>query len=144
MHLERTVHINRSAAEVFDFLLDLDNHPRFAASINAVRGAEEGPLALGRRYGQTSTLLGRTVDVTVEVIGCEPPRELALKTVTGLVPVTRTFRLEGETDLTLTIDAEPGKGMRLMLPMLERTAREQIETTLERLRVELDDEGRGT
>jgi len=146
MHLERTVHINRPAAEVFEFLLDLDNHPRFAASINAVRGAEEGPLALGRRYGQTSTLLGRTVDVTVEVIGCEPPRELALKTVTGLVPVTRTFRLEvsPETDLTLTIDAEPGKGMRLMMPMLERTAREQIATTLERLKVELDDKGRGT
>jgi uncharacterized membrane protein len=144
MHLERTVHINRPAAEVFDFLLDLDNHPRFAASINAVRGAEEGPLGLGRRYGQTSTLLGRTIDVTVEVTCCEPPRELALKTVTGLVPVTRTFRLEGDTDLTLTIDAEPGKGMRLMLPMLERTAREQIATTLERLRVELDDNGRGT
>src|SRR5262245_31601837 len=107
MHLERTVHIDRPAAEVFDFLVDLENHPRFAASISAVSGIEDGPLTLGRRYGQTSTLLGRTIDVTVEVTSCEPGRELSLKTVTGLVPVTRTFRLEGETDLTLTVDAEP-------------------------------------
>ena len=58
------------------------------------------------------------------------------------MPVTRTFRLdapsEGETDLTLSVDAEPGKGMRLMMPMLERTAREQIATTLERLKAVLE------
>ena len=140
MHLEQTVHINRTAAEVFGYLVDLSNHPRFAASINSVRGAEYGPLALGRRYGQTSTLLGRTIDATVEVTRCEPGRELVLQTVTGLVPVTRTFRLEDATDLTLTIDAEPGKGMRLMLPMLERTAREQIASTLERLKTVLEAE----
>jgi hypothetical protein len=107
-----------------------------------VRGIEDGPLTLGRRYGQTSSLLGQTIDVTVEVIGFERDRELALKTVTGLVPVTRTFRLdaptESETDLTCLVDAEPGKGMRLMLPMLERTAREQIAITLERLKAELE------
>jgi len=144
MHLEQSVHINRPAAEVFDFLLDLGNHPRFAGGIKAVRGADDGPLALGRRYGQTSTLLGQTVDVTVEVVACERSRELVLKTVSGLVPVTRTFQLdtprEGETGLTLTIDAEPGKGMRLMMPMVERTAREQMTTTLERLKATLEAE----
>jgi uncharacterized membrane protein len=145
MHLEQTVHINRPAAEVFDFLLDLSNHPRFAAGIKAVRGAEDGPLTLGRRYSQTSTFLGQTVDLTVEVTICEPGRELGLKVVSGLVPIMRTFRLavpsEGETDLTCSVDAEPGKGMRLMMPMLERTAREQIATTLERLKAELEAEG---
>ncbi len=145
MHLEQTVHINRSAADVFDFLLDLGNHPRVAAGIKAVRGVEDGPLTLGRRYGQTSTILGQTVDVTVEVVRCEPSRELALKTVTGLVPITRTFRLDAptdaETDLTLSVDAEPGRGMRLMMPMVERTAREQIATTLARLKTELEPPG---
>jgi uncharacterized membrane protein len=143
MHLEQTVHIQRPSAEVFDFLLRLDNHPRFASGIKAVRGIEDGPLTLGRRYGQTSTILGRTIDADVEVTGFEPGRELVLKTVTGLVPVTRTFRLaaadQSETDLTLLVDAEPGKGMRLMLPMLERTAREQVATTLERLKTELEE-----
>jgi uncharacterized membrane protein len=138
MHLERTVHIDRPAGDVFDFLLDLRNHPRVAAGIKAVRGVEDGPLALGRRYGQTTSLLGQTVDVTIEVTSYEKDRELGLKAVSGLVPVTRTFRLEGATDVTLTIDAEPGKGMRLMMPMLERTAREQIATTLERLKAVLE------
>jgi hypothetical protein len=127
---------------VFEFLLDLANHPRFASGIKAVRGIEDGPLALGRRYGQTSTILGRTIDADVEVTGFEQDRELVLKTVTGVVPVTRTFRLAAadpsETDLTLSVDAEPGKGMRLMMPMLERTAREQVATTLERLKAELE------
>jgi uncharacterized membrane protein len=145
MHLEQTVRINRPAAEVFDFLLDLGNHPRVAGGIKAVRGVEDGPLALGRRYGQTSTLLGQTVDVTVEVTSFARPRELGLKVVSGLVPITRTFRLdtpsEGETDLTCAVDAEPGKGMRLMMPMVERTAREQIATTLERLKTVLETEG---
>jgi uncharacterized membrane protein len=138
MREEQTVHINRPAVEVFEFLIDLANHPRVAAGIKAVRGVEDGPLTLGRRYSQTSTLLGRTVDATVEVISCEPGRELGLKTVTGLVPITRLFRLEAETDVTLTVEAEPGKGMRLMMPMLERTAREQIASTLERLKAILE------
>jgi uncharacterized membrane protein len=145
MHLEQAVHINRPAAEVFDFLLDLGNHPRFAAGIKAVHGFEDGPLALGRRYSQTSTFLGQTVDLAVEVISCERGRELGLKVVSGLVPITRTFRLDapsaGETDLTCSVDAEPGKGMRLMMPMVERTAREQIATTLERLKAVLEAEG---
>ena len=140
MHLERTVHIDRPAAEVFDFLLDLSNHPRVAAGIKSVSGVEDGLLTLGRRYRQTSALLGQTIEVTVEVISCEPGRELALKAVSGLVPVTRTFLLEGDTDVTLTVDAEPGKGMRLMLPMLERTAREQISSTLQRLKAVLEAE----
>jgi uncharacterized membrane protein len=142
MHLEQSVHIQRPSAEVFEFLLDLGNHPRFASGIKAVRGIEGGPLALGRRYGQTSTILGRTIDAEVEVTSCERDRELVLKTVTGLVPVTRSFRLDApsaeETDLRLAVDAEPGKGMRLMMPMLERTAREQIATTLQRLKTELE------
>src|SRR5947207_10214928 len=133
MHLEETLHINRPAEEVFEFLLDLDNHPRVAPGIKSVRGAEDGPLALGRRYSQTSSMLGQTIDVTVEVISCERNRELALKTVSGLVPTTRTFRLatptEAGADLTFSVDAEPGKGMRLMMPMVERTARQQIATT---------------
>jgi uncharacterized membrane protein len=144
MHLERTVHIARPAPEVFDFLLDLSNHPRIAAGIKAVRGVEDGPLALGRRYGQTSALLGQTIEVTVEVISCEPGRELGLKTVSGLLPITRTFRLdaptEAATDVTLSVDAEPGKGMRLMMPMVERTAREQIASTLDRLKAVLESE----
>jgi uncharacterized membrane protein len=145
MHLEQMVHINRPASEVFDFLLALGNHPRVAGGIKAVRGVEDGPLAPGRRYSQTSSFLGQNVDVTIEVISCEPGRELALKTVSGLVPITRTFRLdtlsEAETDLTLSVDAELGKGMRLMRPMVERTAREQIVTTLERLKAVLETEG---
>lgn len=145
MHLEQTVRINRPAVEVFDFLLDLGNHPRIAAGIKAVRGVEDGPLALGRRYSQTSTILGQTVDVAIEVISCERGRELGLKAVSGLVPITRTFQLdapsEGATDLTLSVDAEPGKGMRLMMPMVERTVREQIASTLVRLKTVLEVEG---
>jgi len=145
MHLEQSVRINRPAGDVFGFLLDLANHPRVAAGIKAVRGVEDGPLALGRRYSQTSTFMGQTVDVTVEVVSCEPGRELGLKAVTGMVPITRTFRLDapsdGQTDLMLSVDAELGKGMRLMQPMVERTAREQIATTLERLKAELEAEG---
>ena len=144
MHLEQTVHIDRPVTEVFDFLLDLNNHPRVAAGIKTVRGIEDGPLALGRRYSQTSTILGQTIDVVVEVISCERGRELGLKAVSGLLPITRTFRLdalsEGATNLTFSVDAEPTKGMRLMMPIVERTAREQITTTLERLKAVLEAE----
>ena len=144
MHLQQTVHIDRPATEVFDFLLDLRNHPRVAAGIKSVRGVDDGPLALGRRYSQTSSMLGQTIDATVEVIGYESGRELRLKTVSGLVPVTRVFQLDrpsgGGTDVTLSVDAEPGKGMRLMMPMVERTAREQIASTLERLKLVLETE----
>jgi uncharacterized membrane protein len=144
MHVEQTVHINRPVTEVFDFLLDLNNHPRIAPSIKSVHAAEPGPLALGHRYSQTSTLLGQTIDVTIDVIGCERARELRLKAVSGLVPTIRTFLLDAPsdatTDLTFSVDAEPGKGMRLMMPMVERTAREQIATTLDRLKAVLEAE----
>jgi len=144
MHLEQTAHISRPAADVFEFLLDLRNHPRVAAGIKSVRGVEDGPLARGRRYGQTSSLLGQTIDATVEVTVCEPPHALALKTVSGVLPITRTFvlRAAGElgTDVTLSVDAEPGRGLRLMMPMVERTAREQIASTLDRLKTILESE----
>src|SRR5262245_4824063 len=114
MHVEQTVPTDRPAAEVFDLLLDLGNHPRVTGGIEAVRGVEDGPLALGRRYSQTSTALCRPSTSRSRWISGEPCRELGLKAVSGLIPVTRTFRLEapseGETDLTLSVDAEAGKG----------------------------------
>lgn len=144
MHLQQTVQISRPPADVFDFLVDLHNHPRVASGIRAVHGAEDGPLTLGRRYQQTSVMLGQTLEATIEVTRFEPHRELCLQAVTGLVPVTRTFQLAADdhdgTEVTLAVEAEPGRGLRLMVPLIERTAREQIASTLQRLKEVLESE----
>ena len=70
---ENTVMIQRPAEEVFAFLADFENIPRWNYAIEETKKASAGPVGVGTRYRQTRTVPSRSAE-GFEVTVFEPGR----------------------------------------------------------------------
>ena len=74
---ENTVTIQRPTDEVFAFLADFENIPRWNYAIEETKKASAGPVGVGTRYRQTRSVPSRSVE-GFEVTVFEPARRLAM------------------------------------------------------------------
>ena len=74
---ENTVTIQRPTEEVFAFLADFENIPRWNYAIEETHKASAGPVGVGTSYRQTRSVPSRSVE-GFEVTVFEPARRLAI------------------------------------------------------------------
>ena len=75
--VEGEIVINRPVEEVFDFVADERNEPRYNPRMRDAEQISEGPMGSGTRFGIELETMGRTVPMIVEFIGYERPSRLA-------------------------------------------------------------------
>jgi hypothetical protein len=75
---ENTVMIRQPAEEVFAFLADFENVPRWNYAIEKTRKASPGPVGVGTTYRQTRSIPGRSEE-GFEVTVFEPGQRLAVR-----------------------------------------------------------------
>jgi hypothetical protein len=68
--------INRPVDEVFDFVADERNEPRYNPRIRRAEKLSPGPIGRGTRFRAEAVSLGRTVGMTSEYTAYERPRRL--------------------------------------------------------------------
>ena len=85
------VDIDRPPGEVFDFLADMSNNPRWQKGMRVCHWTSEPPLGLGSTFDQEASFLGRKIVSSFEVTEFEPGHRIRIKT-SGTMPidVTRT------------------------------------------------------
>jgi uncharacterized protein YndB with AHSA1/START domain len=69
--------INRPVEEVFDFVADERNEPRYNPRIRRAEKLSPGPIGRGTRFRAEAGTLRRTVGIAMEYTAYEPPRRLA-------------------------------------------------------------------
>jgi uncharacterized protein YndB with AHSA1/START domain len=135
VRFRETVEIRRPPPDVFAFLADVANLPRWQSSVKEVRGG--GTFGPGGRVTETREFLGRRVRSTLEVTAFEPARELSLRVIDGPVALTIRHLLEasdGGTRLTLEAEGEAGGRARLAVAVAARAAARQAKHDLRRLK----------
>ena len=90
---ENTVTIQRPAEEVFAFLADFENVPRWNYAIEETRKVSPGPVGVGTRYRQTRSIPGRSEE-GFEVTVFEPGKRLAMQGQIGPFHATISYLLE--------------------------------------------------
>ena len=75
---KNTVTIDRPTEEVFAFLADFENVPRWNYAIDATRKATPGPVAVGTTYRQTRSIPSRSEE-GFEVTAFEMDKRLAVR-----------------------------------------------------------------
>jgi ligand-binding SRPBCC domain-containing protein len=117
-----TVTIDRAVGEVFDFVAQPSNEPKWHFDVREVVRPKQGPIALGTTYEWIVRFLG-TKTYVGEVTAFEPNRFIEMTTLEGpvLPQLTHTFQAEGDrTIYTRRIRFEPRGLFKVMEPLIKR------------------------
>ncbi len=80
---ELSMFIDRPADEVFAFVADPANNPKWRSYVVESGWLDDGPMRLGRRGYQTSKILGRKVTAEAVIVEWDPPRAVCWQAVQG-------------------------------------------------------------
>jgi uncharacterized membrane protein len=112
-----SVTINRPASEVFAFVADGENAPRWRWGVLDIQRVSGQGVGAVYRQGVRGPA-GRRIAADYEVTAYEPDRLMAFKTIGGPVRPTGQFRLQeadGATTLTLSLQADLAGVKRLFM-----------------------------
>jgi carbon monoxide dehydrogenase subunit G len=108
MKFTNTITIDRPREEVFAFLSDLENLPRWNYAIQQTRKVTPGPLAVGTRYHQVRTVPTRQEE-SLEVVDLEHGRRLIVEGTLSMLPARLEYDLVpqgGGTVVTNTVELD--------------------------------------
>ena len=138
---ENTVTIQRSAEEVFAFLADFENIPKWNYAIDETHKISAGPVGVRSRYRQTRSVPSRSVE-GFEVTVFEPARRLAMHGQIGPFRATISYELEataGETRLVNKVELDaPQSMLRLAAPLASPRIKAAVAQNLGKLRLILE------
>jgi uncharacterized protein YndB with AHSA1/START domain len=130
-----SVTIPRPPEEVFPWLLEGDRVPQWTSNLE--RYEPEGAVGPGSKIRQRLEVSGQTVDVTMEVIRYQPPREAQTRFSTNGVDIEATYRLAPDgagTRLTQSLEAKARSlAARLIVPAVQPRLERKLIGDLERL-----------
>jgi uncharacterized protein YndB with AHSA1/START domain len=110
--------------DVFAYVSDPLNFPRWNSAVEAVRKTSAGENGVASTYSMERELpTGRAVN-DLEVVARERPREFAIRTTSGPTPFHYRYRFsaeDGETVVQLTAEVEL-QGAAAFVPQLARRA----------------------
>ncbi len=124
-----SVVINRPPEEVFEFISNFENNPRWQSGMREARITSEGPLGVGTTYSQVAKFLGRRVESTFEVIEYEPHTMVKGRSTSGSFPITFTRSVAASpqgTMVTAVIEGDASGFFRLAGPILNRMVQRQV------------------
>ena len=142
MRLAASETIRRPAEEVFAFVSDASNNPRWQRGMRACEWTTPPPVGVGSTYRQEAVFLGRSVETEFEVIAHEPGRSITIQSTSGPFPirVTRSVTpIDGSScRVEAAIAGDPGRFFRLAAPLVQRLAQRSVTADYRRLKALLD------
>ena len=140
-HAENTVTVDRPIGDVFAYLADGANNPRWRSGVLSIERTSTTEEA-GATYRQKLRGPGgRPIDGDYRITTYQPPTLIEFQVTAGPARPTGRFTLTeagpGRTTVTFTLDLTPSGLMRLMSPMITRTMRSEVDQ-LARLKTDIE------
>jgi hypothetical protein len=133
--------VHRPMDEVFDFVADARNRPRWDDSVDSEELTSPEPIGLGTTVRTTLRSMGRSYRYNWAVTEFEAPRRMTIESTSGPLPTTLAYRLTGgagDTTVEFTVTGRPTGLMRLLQPLVARTAQTNLNRSFPRLQRLLD------
>lgn len=141
MKLQANVTIERPIEEVFAFVSDVANMPRWVAGVSSARLISERVVE-GAQFVCDYTSAWRTTQLDLQVTAYEPPRLLSIATARGPFSFEARLQMEavaGGTEVVNVIEDAPDSvstqlALMLLGPLLRRGLKSRLERELMLLR----------
>jgi hypothetical protein len=136
------IEIERSAADVFDFVTDMANNTRWQNGMRSCRWTSEPPIGVGSTYDQVASFLGREIVTSFEVVEHEPPTSMRIVSTKSTFPldITRTVTARGEDTCSVEaiVRGEPTGPMGWFAPIMRPMVARSVNGDYERLKTLLE------
>ena len=134
--------VRATPAEVFAFLADLENWPRWQSDMQTTQLVDGERGQVGARYRYVSKAMGQTFDSTVRLVRADAPREVAFEGEwTGMIRPSGRYLIEPAPEGThVTLNPHPeARGFgKLMAPLMGIMIKRLNEKHLDALRKAID------
>lgn len=137
--IEHKIQINRSVNDVFKFMVDFSNNPKWQPS--SIRLERSGTVKLGEMVVGTRRVMGRMVHVNADVVDYAPNQTIAYTGVMGSFPFRSTYKFYfggGGTELTEIMDVRISWLYFWARPFVMGGLDGQIRTSLQNLKSFMD------
>ena len=136
-----SVLIARPLDEVFAFVEDARNRPRWDDSVISEELTSPEPITVGTTVRTRLKSMGREYEYTWEVVEHEPPSRMTIESTSGPFPTTLAYQLaerDGATRVDFSVTGRPGGLLRLFQPLIARTTQANLDRGFPRLKQVLE------
>jgi hypothetical protein len=137
-----SIEIDRPADEVFAFVSEFPNNPRWQSGQRSCEWTSEPPLRVGSTYDQHARFLGKDMTNSFRVVEHDPGRRVRFTSTSGSFPITVTRTVEALDDsrsrFTEHVQGEPGRFFRIAEPILRRLVKRSIRRDFPHLKALLE------
>ena len=136
--IAESIVIDRPAQEVFAFVSDHTNAPRWQRGVLDVHRETEGPIGVGTRHTLVRAFMGRRMEASNEFTEYEPNRLVSFKITADSVAAQGWYIVElagsGRTKLTSRIEMQPSGLIRLAQPLMAASLSREVVANLSDLK----------
>lgn len=145
IHVEDSIIIERPLAEVFAFIADQTNAPRWQPDIIEVRRITGDAIGIGTKHTAVRKFMGRRMELTNEYIGFVPNYEVTFSGDGSVRFQTSYFTesVDGGTKVMCRMQMEPGGLLGLAEPLIAAGLKRDFATNFRDLKTLLEAESVG-
>jgi uncharacterized membrane protein len=135
--VERSVHINKPAADIYRFMEDFANDAKWQADLVSSKKTSDGPMGVGTTGLYVQKFMGREMKNEVMVTVYEPPKRFGAKTTSGPVQFEYVLTLEdmgGGTHLYMNMKGEPGGFFKVAEGLIKKELEKGLDRDLAKLK----------
>jgi uncharacterized membrane protein len=129
--VEKTGVVDRPIEEVFAYIGDQQNAPRWQAGLVEVKRVTEGPPGIGTKHTLVRNFMGRRLEASNEYVAFEPNKLITFKSTSGPVAFEASYLFQsvaGGTEVTSRIEMDAKGLLSLAEPLIARGLRREMDT----------------
>ena len=141
INFEIGVLIDRPVSDVFSFLSNPLNLPKWQSMIARIEQVTPGAVNVGSKYKVSAEMLGRKIDGQMEITTFEPPARFGFTNQAGPMQVTGTVTgkpVGTGAKISLNAQGNPGGLFKIAEGVLAGQVKSQMEGNLARLKAVLE------
>jgi carbon monoxide dehydrogenase subunit G len=136
--------IARPIEEVFAFVSDARNRPRWDESVDSEELTSPEPVGVGSTVRTRMRSMGRDYELGWEIVEHDPPARQRIESTSGPFSTTLLYDLSEDGDGTLvrfSVTGRPTGALRLMQPLIARNTQRNLDQAFPRLKELLEGGG---
>ena len=129
--------ISRPLDEVFAFVGDVRNRPRWDDSVDSEELTSPEPIGVGSTVRTKLRSMGKDYEYNWEIAEHEPPNRMTVESSSGPFPTTLAFQFDardGGTRVRASVTGRPTGLLRLLQPLIARTTQKNLDRGYARLK----------